>query len=84
MISGLSLGVIIPVIIGSDEETLVVAHDLEEKGFLVGAIRPPTVPEGSGRLRVTLSSVHTEKQIEGLAKVIIQSVANISGAKGKV
>ncbi|WP_299380671.1 8-amino-7-oxononanoate synthase [uncultured Kiloniella sp.] len=82
--TGLSSTQIIPVIIGSDEETLAVAHDLEEKGFLVGAIRPPTVPEGSGRLRVTLSSVHTEKQIESLAKVIIQSVANISGAKGKV
>ncbi|WP_218043982.1 aminotransferase class I/II-fold pyridoxal phosphate-dependent enzyme [Kiloniella majae] len=82
--TALSSTQIIPVIIGNDKETLAVAHELEEEGFLVGAIRPPTVPEGSGRLRVTLSAVHTEKQIEDLASVIIKSIAKIIDAKGTV
>ncbi|WP_421780552.1 aminotransferase class I/II-fold pyridoxal phosphate-dependent enzyme [Kiloniella litopenaei] len=79
--TGLSSTQIIPVIIGSDKETLTVAHGLEEKGFLVGAIRPPTVPEGSGRLRVTLSAVHSEKQVENLGRAVIDGVARITDAK---
>jgi 8-amino-7-oxononanoate synthase len=82
--TGLSSTQIIPVIIGSDKETLTVAHELEEKGFLVGAIRPPTVPEGSGRLRVTLSAVHTKEQVESLGRAVIESVAQITDAKDKM
>ena len=39
---------------------------LRDKGFMVGAIRPPSVPAGTGRLRVTLSASHTEQQIDQL------------------
>ena len=39
---------------------------LEDKGFLVGVIRPPTVPEGAARLRVTLSAAHTEQDVNQL------------------
>ncbi len=75
--TGLSTTQIIPVIIGSDQKTMAVAKSLEEKGFLVGAIRPPTVPEGSARLRVTLSAVHTIEQIKGLAQAIIDSCKEV-------
>ncbi|WP_419901736.1 aminotransferase class I/II-fold pyridoxal phosphate-dependent enzyme [Kiloniella sp.] len=71
--TGLSSTQIIPVVIGSDQQTMAVANKLEEKGFLVGAIRPPTVPEGTARLRVTLSAVHTEEQVISLAKAIVMS-----------
>ena len=39
---------------------------LEQSGFLVGAIRPPTVPEGKSRLRITLSALHTSEQVKAL------------------
>ncbi|RKZ99401.1 MAG: 8-amino-7-oxononanoate synthase [Gammaproteobacteria bacterium] len=52
-----------PVIIGDDQQVITIGKALEEKGLLVGVIRPPTVPEGSARLRITLSSNHTEQHI---------------------
>ena len=55
-----------PVPIGDPERTLAIATRLREAGFLVGGIRPPTVPAGTARLRVALSAAHTEAQIDGL------------------
>ncbi|RKZ87999.1 MAG: 8-amino-7-oxononanoate synthase [Gammaproteobacteria bacterium] len=52
-----------PVIIGDDQQVITIGKALEEKGLLVGVIRPPTVPEGSARLRITLSANHTEQHI---------------------
>ena len=45
------------------------------EGILVGAIRPPTVPEGAARLRVTLSAAHTAEQVEVLLSVLGEIVA---------
>jgi len=59
-------GPIIAILIGSEEGALNKSKELLEKGFLIPAIRPPTVPKGSSRLRLTLSSLHTDKQIEDL------------------
>lgn len=61
---------IVPVIIGSDEATLAAAQKLEEAGFLVSAIRPPTVPEGTSRLRITFSAVHQQADIDRLKQAI--------------
>ncbi|WP_343559627.1 aminotransferase class I/II-fold pyridoxal phosphate-dependent enzyme [Kiloniella sp. b19] len=57
---------IVPVVLGSDQRVMSVAKALKERGYLVGAIRPPTVPEGTGRLRITLSAAHSCEQVEGL------------------
>ena len=57
---------IIPVIIGDDTETIELADWLEEQGILATAIRPPTVPENSSRIRFTLSLRHTDDQIDYL------------------
>ena len=46
---------------------------LEHAGWLVGAIRPPTVPEGKARLRVTLSALHTPEQVRELVEAIAQA-----------
>ena len=56
---------IMPVILGDSQRALAVSKALENKGFLVTAIRPPTVPAGTARLRVTLSAAHEESQVDG-------------------
>ena len=55
-----------PLVVGSAEAALAASARLEERGLLVRAIRPPTVPEGASRLRITLSARHTHAQIEQL------------------
>jgi 8-amino-7-oxononanoate synthase len=55
-----------PLLIGDDELAVNISQRLFEKGLLVTAIRPPTVPEGTSRLRITLSAGHTNEHIERL------------------
>jgi 8-amino-7-oxononanoate synthase len=57
---------IVPVILGDESLTLSTAERLLDAGYLVGAIRPPTVPVGASRLRITLSCNHTDAEIAGL------------------
>ncbi len=57
---------IFPLIIGDNKKTVEIAQKLSNAGFYVGAIRPPTVPKNTQRLRITLSSEHTQSQIEQL------------------
>jgi len=61
---------IIPVLIGDDRRVLQLAQRLLEDGFLVGAIRPPTVPPGSARLRISLSAAHSQVQVARLTESI--------------
>ncbi len=61
---------IVPIIIGDEKKTLTISKLLYKKGFLVGAIRPPTVPINTSRLRVAFNATHTKKQIEELAFII--------------
>jgi 8-amino-7-oxononanoate synthase len=59
-----------PVVIGSNEEALRVAAGLYAKGLWVPAIRPPTVPQNTARLRVTLSGAHTHDEVARLAAAL--------------
>ena len=63
--------------LGDEQATLQLAMELRERGFWVGAIRPPTVPKGSSRLRITLSAAHSKADIDALLAAL-----HIS-AKGK-
>ena len=56
-----------PVLIGDNARTMAAAQQLREHGFWVGSVRPPTVPLGTARLRVTLSAAHTHDQVAQLA-----------------
>ncbi|WP_455380129.1 8-amino-7-oxononanoate synthase [Acidihalobacter prosperus] len=55
-----------PLLIGDSKQTLSIAEILWEQGILIPAIRPPTVPEGQARLRLTLSAIHEEAHIDRL------------------
>lgn len=55
-----------PIVLGANAAVLSASQSLLEAGFLVGAIRPPTVPAGTARLRITLSAVHTYGQVDRL------------------
>ncbi len=61
---------IVPLILGSEERALTEAARLLESGFFVPAIRYPTVPRNTARLRVTLSAAHEPEQIKALAGVL--------------
>ena len=55
-----------PVLVGANERALLLSKQLKEQGILVSAIRPPTVPKGTARLRFTLSADHTQADIDEL------------------
>jgi 8-amino-7-oxononanoate synthase len=61
---------IVPVMLGDERTALAASRRLEDEGLLVAAIRPPTVPDGTARLRLTFSACHPENAIERLAGLI--------------
>ena len=61
---------IIPIVLGSEAAAMQAGERLIERGYLVVPIRPPTVAPGTSRLRITVSSEHTEMQLRGLAEAI--------------
>jgi 8-amino-7-oxononanoate synthase len=61
---------IVPVVLGTAEAALAAARLLEDHGFLVIAIRPPTVPAGTARLRLTFTAEHPDHEIERLADLV--------------
>ena len=63
-----------PVVIGSSFETMALAEFLKNKGILVGAIRPPTVPDKTARLRITLSAAHSFAQIDRLLEALAEAL----------
>ena len=65
---------IVPIIIGEDSAALDAAAQLRERGIYVPAIRPPTVPKGTSRLRVALSAAHTETSVGLLRDALGQIV----------
>jgi 8-amino-7-oxononanoate synthase len=61
---------IVPYLCGTEARALTAAAALLERGLHVSAIRPPTVPAGTSRLRVTLSAAHTTEQVDTLARAL--------------
>jgi len=59
-----------PVIVGDADAVLTASQALETRGFLITAIRPPTVPQGTSRLRVTLTAVHTNEDVDRLVSAL--------------
>ena len=61
---------VVPILVGTAEDALALSAALEARGFLVVAIRPPTVPAGTARLRVAFSAAHGEAEVDALAEAI--------------
>ncbi len=66
-----------PVLLGDDKNVMQTANTLRENGILVGAIRPPTVPEGTGRLRITLNANHSVADIDLLIDSLKLAIPSI-------
>ncbi|MGB7157694.1 MAG: 8-amino-7-oxononanoate synthase [Tepidisphaeraceae bacterium] len=64
---------IIPIILGSEDAAIMEAKRLMDLGMLVTPIRPPTVPRGSSRLRITLSSEHSDEQVDALIRALTEN-----------
>lgn len=62
-----------PLIVGTNQEALAVSAALADHGVLVPAIRPPTVPEGTARLRISLSAAHREADIDQLVAALVRA-----------
>jgi 8-amino-7-oxononanoate synthase len=63
----------IPILVGDAGAAVVLSRHLESKGLLVPAIRPPSVPEGSSRLRISLSAAHTEEDVARVVEALSSS-----------
>lgn len=67
-----------PVLCGDDRRALAMAKALEQEGYWVAAIRPPTVPEGRARLRITFSALHTRGQVDGLIEALARAAERVA------
>ncbi|MCS2583750.1 8-amino-7-oxononanoate synthase [Bacteroides sp. BFG-551] len=65
-----SVSHIVPMIIGTSEDTIMKAEELQRKGFYALPVRPPTVPDGTSRIRFSLTADITEHEIDQLIKLI--------------
>jgi 8-amino-7-oxononanoate synthase len=71
---GESPSAIVPILVGGDREVMACTEALLARGLYLQGIRPPTVPEGTARLRVGLSAAHTIQQMETLARILNDAV----------
>jgi len=62
---------IVPVLMGSNAKALDLSRRLRERGILAIAIRPPTIPQGSARLRFSITLAHTEEDLIRAANIVI-------------
>jgi 8-amino-7-oxononanoate synthase len=69
-----------PLILGDERKALALSAHLMARGFWVAAIRPPTVPRGTARLRITLSAAHTEAQVDGLLEALAGGLRELAAA----
>lgn len=67
-----------PILVGSSARALALSAALREQGILVTAIRPPTVPQGTARLRVTLSADHSQNDVAQLVAALKQAISRLS------
>lgn len=72
---GMPVTPIVPLIIGDSAHALELSRRLLDRGILISAIRPPTVPRGSARLRITFSAAHSESHVDRLLAALAESLS---------
>ena len=77
-INNVILAAIVPILIGDEHHAMCAAEELLDRGFLVPAIRYPTVPRGEARLRVAIMSAHRREDLSRAA----QAIGNINRRHG--
>jgi 8-amino-7-oxononanoate synthase len=77
-------GPIVPVMLGDNFRALAVAERLQSQGFDVRAIRPPTVPPGTARLRISVHADHSEAEIDALAHALAAALGEVDGRPARV
>ncbi|MBQ0755584.1 MAG: 8-amino-7-oxononanoate synthase [Amphritea sp.] len=70
-----------PIMVGEADRAMAISAALEAKGIFIGAIRPPTVPQGAARLRVTLSAIHTDEQLDRLLDALSVVMTEVLGGE---
>ncbi|MCR6664224.1 MAG: 8-amino-7-oxononanoate synthase [Luteimonas sp.] len=73
-----------PVLCGDNATALAMSAELERAGFWVAAIRPPTVPEGRARLRVTLTAAHADADVDALLEALVAARDRVGHATSRV
>lgn len=68
---------IIPIVIGSNEVSLVASSLLKQQGYWVSAIRPPSVPAGTSRLRLNINYAHTVSQLERVVELVVAAESQL-------
>jgi 8-amino-7-oxononanoate synthase len=74
---------IVPLIVGEARKAVVLSRRLEKQGFLVPAIRPPSVPEGTSRLRISVTAGHTEEEVMLLVGALKNALTDAARAASK-
>jgi 7-keto-8-aminopelargonate synthetase-like enzyme len=78
-VSGAVDGHVVPVMVGDPGKTMAIVAELRRRGFLVGGVRPPTVPRGTSRLRISLSAVHPIETVDALAANVLDVMRGVYG-----
>ncbi len=80
--TGRSASQIIPIIVGDNQKTLALSRRLYEHGVIAVAIRPPTVPAGTARLRLSVTLEHTPEDLERVVEILVQDARHEGVLKG--
>ncbi|WP_411282233.1 8-amino-7-oxononanoate synthase [Gemmatimonas sp.] len=76
---GMRDGHIIPIMVGDPMRTMRLVAEMRRRGFLLGGVRPPTVPAGTSRLRISVSAVHPIELVDNLAANLIDTMRGMPG-----
>ncbi len=78
VVAGADDGHILPILIGDPGRTMAIVADVRRRGFLIGGVRPPTVPAGTSRLRVSVSALHPPELVDALAANLLAAMQRLS------
>ncbi len=69
---------IFPIVVGRMMEPLTLARELDERGIIGTAIRPPTVPVGESRIRLTVTAAHNKEQIDYVCRTLDKAIKELN------